>query len=159
MKRDILLSLFVSLLALSVGGVILWWIGQRSRELPADLKVVKLSEEVMPFYENVFADAPLNSQEILLSDPILGIRGKPFLSTFKGIGPHDSLGFRNEATPRVADLVTIGDSQTYGNNVLLSDSWPKVVESSLRERGLRVYDMSTGGWSIPQYLYTLRKSL
>jgi len=67
-------------------------------------------------------------------------------------GGHDAWGFRNETVPDKADIVIIGDSQTYGLNVLAEDSWPSTLEKLL-ERS--VYNLSLGGYGPVQYSYLL----
>lgn len=48
--------------------------------------------------------------------------------------------------PLVADVLTIGDSMTYGTNVLLGSDWPSVLSDRLAPLGAIVYNMSAGGW-------------
>lgn len=127
--------------------------------VPTDLKIVALSKAVPPFYSNIFRSQEIASTDFLINDPITLIRPKPFFPELLGLGPHDVLGFRNRAVPLVADVVTIGDSQTYGNNVVLSENWPSQLEQSLSEKGASVYNIAVGGWSMPQYLELLKKSL
>ncbi|MCR4346775.1 MAG: hypothetical protein NUV55_06195 [Sulfuricaulis sp.] len=68
------------------------------------------------------------------------------------LGPHDLLGFRNMNIPNVADVVTIGDSQTYGNNVGIAENWPSQLERLLKVKRSVVYSMASGGWGAVQYL-------
>lgn len=56
----------------------------------------------------------------------------------------DKKGFRNPNVPRTAEIITLGDSQTYGLGVLPSDAWPRRLESM---SGRRVYGMAVGGFS------------
>jgi lysophospholipase L1-like esterase len=62
------------------------------------------------------------------------------------------LGFRNRAVPNSADIVILGDSQTYGNNAVIEQNWPSVMRSDLNSERATVYNMSVGGWAGPQYL-------
>jgi hypothetical protein len=62
---------------------------------------------------------------------------------------HDANGFRNDAVPTQADVVTIGDSFTYGWSVSSEQSWPRVLENITR---CRVYNMGFGGYGPIQYL-------
>ena len=68
------------------------------------------------------------------------------------MGPNDVLGFRNAAVPAVADIVTIGDSMTYGNNAVMLKNWPSWMQAHLPRENVSVYNMSTGGWAAVQYL-------
>ena len=62
------------------------------------------------------------------------------------------LGFRNAAVPVAADIVTIGDSMTYGNNAVMEENWPAWMLAALQREDVKVYNMSTGGWAAVQYL-------
>jgi lysophospholipase L1-like esterase len=66
------------------------------------------------------------------------------------------LGFRNRAVPNVADIVVIGDSQTYGNNAWLEENWPSHMRNALGRKLPLVYNMSVGGWGAVQYLNMLK---
>ena len=61
---------------------------------------------------------------------------------------HDVRGFRNAASPEAADVVAIGDSQTWGINVRQEETWPSVLS---RIGKVSVYSMSLGGWGPLQY--------
>lgn len=82
-----------------------------------------------------------NTQE-LLNDEILGKRTPP-----SAVG-HDSRGWRNETALEQADIVTIGDSQTWGVNVILSETYPSVL-SQLTDYS--VYNMAQGSYGAVQY--------
>ncbi|MEK7583063.1 MAG: SGNH/GDSL hydrolase family protein [Patescibacteria group bacterium] len=87
--------------------------------------------------------------EKFISDPILERRG----STAFG---HDKNGFRNSSIYSVASIVAIGDSQTYGDNAKMEESWPHVL-SQLSSK--IVYQMAFGGYGPPQYSYLFDKAL
>jgi hypothetical protein len=55
---------------------------------------------------------------------------------------HDSKGFRNLESPTKAQIVALGDSQTYGEGVAAKDAWPRRLESMI---GKTVYNMAYGG--------------
>ena len=55
---------------------------------------------------------------------------------------HDAWGFRNRTVPSKADIVALGDSQTYGTSSLARHAWPKLLGKSV---GKEVYNMSIGG--------------
>jgi lysophospholipase L1-like esterase len=80
----------------------------------------------------------------LLDDPVLGHRVEPLQ------GGHDALGFRNAGVPAQADIVALGDSQTYGVSAPRDESWPAQLG---RLTGSTVYNMALGGYSPPDYLY------
>lgn len=82
----------------------------------------------------------------LVTDPLLGHAVEP------GSGAHDAWGFRNRRVPPHADIVTIGDSQTYGVSAPAKESWPAVLGEL---SGLEVYNLSLGGYGPVQYLHLL----
>jgi len=68
---------------------------------------------------------------------------------------HDEWGFRNmRGVPEKADIVTIGDSQTYGDGAPARWSWPSQLA---KLSGKAVYNLSLGGYGPAQYLYLLRE--
>jgi len=83
---------------------------------------------------------------ITVFDPVLTHRALPFS------GGHDAWGFRNRCVPEAADIVAIGDSQTYGAQAVFQESWPAWLE---RMSGERVYNLALGGYGPLQYLYLL----
>jgi hypothetical protein len=84
----------------------------------------------------------------MVKDPVLGRTPSP--STRGGF---DSLGFRNRTVPKTADIVAIGDSQTYGNAATMDNSWPYTLGRML---GRPVYNMGLGGYGPNQYLELLK---
>ena len=54
---------------------------------------------------------------------------------------HDRKGFRNPKVPTRAQIVALGDSQTYGTGVAARDAWPRQLESMT---GKTVYSMAYG---------------
>ncbi|RMG42066.1 MAG: SGNH/GDSL hydrolase family protein, partial [Candidatus Dadabacteria bacterium] len=156
MKREYIIIIGATLISLAVSIIILRAIEPRLFKLPADMQVVKLDRKIPPFYENVFRASDLKAKNFQLNDPVTVVRNKPLFPELPGLGPHDLLGFRNRYIPNHADVVTIGDSQTYGNNALMIESWPAVLEKNLAGRHAKVYSMAAGGWAAPQYLSMLR---
>jgi hypothetical protein len=63
---------------------------------------------------------------------------------------HDRWGYRNRHVPDSVDVVTLGDSQTYGNGALASASWPAWLE---RETGLTVYNLGLAGYGPLDYRF------
>lgn len=78
----------------------------------------------------------------LARDQVLGFRIEP------NSGGHDAWGFRNPVVPPRADIVTIGDSFTYGSMVRAADSWPAVLGAL---SGRTVYNLGTPGYGPLQY--------
>jgi len=94
----------------------------------------------------------LNPSDFLIvrpvRDSILGQRLDPYASG------HDAWGFRNPEVPDSADVVTIGDSQTYGVGLPRGSSWPAQLAERL---GRRVYNASLPSYSPVQYHELLRR--
>lgn len=92
----------------------------------------------------------LNSADYLstttVKDNVLGITIAP------GSAGFDEWGFRNKHVPTTADVVTIGDSHTFGNTAAMNDSWPSVLA---RETGLEVYNLGLGGYGPNQYYHLM----
>ena len=81
-------------------------------------------------------------------DSVLGRRLEP------GSAGHDEWGFRNREVPPRGDVVTIGDSQTYGVGVPRPHTWPaQLAELTGRE----VYNASLPAYSPIQYHELLRR--
>lgn len=114
-----------------------------------DLQLVQVSKEIPPFFENVFRPEDYASREFILQDPYVK-RARPLFPDQFVMGPHDILGFRNRAVPNQADIVTIGDSQTYGNNALLAGNWPNQMRAALEDK-VTVYNMAVGAWGAAEY--------
>jgi hypothetical protein len=56
---------------------------------------------------------------------------------------HDRNGFRNPEVPAAAQIVALGDSQTYGIGVRAGDAWPRQLEALT---GTTIYSMAYGGY-------------
>jgi hypothetical protein len=82
-----------------------------------------------------------------IDDSILGHRIDPSMSSF------DAWGFRNPSVPASADIVAIGDSQTYGVSVTSRNAWPAQLA---RLTGKTVYNLALGGYGPVQYLHLLK---
>ncbi len=85
-------------------------------------------------------------QPKLIKNEILGTTIKPYS------GGHDAWGYRNKFIPTTADIVAIGDSQTYGISATANDSWPAILQ---KITGKSVYNLSLGGYNPIQYSYLL----
>jgi lysophospholipase L1-like esterase len=160
MKKEWLLMLASTLMTVLVALALIRWLAPELLGMPKDLRLVRVSEEVPPFFDNVFRAEDYKSPDFIINDPVSIARAKPLFEDRFNMGPNDVLGFRNRAVPNVADIVTIGDSQTYGNNALLDENWPSRLRELVRPRETPiVYNMSCGAWSGPQYLEILRHAI
>lgn len=65
---------------------------------------------------------------------------------------HDAWGFRNLELPEQADIIAIGDSQTYGVSAMASQSWPAWLTTL---SGEPVYNLGLGGYGLLDYLWLL----
>jgi hypothetical protein len=83
----------------------------------------------------------------MVRDPVLGRTPSTVAK-----GGFDALGFRNRSVPVTADIIAIGDSQTYGNAATMDDSWPYALGRMLSRP---VYNMALGGYGPNQYLELL----
>lgn len=169
MKREWLLltgSVVVSAV-LAVGLVRLLAPDLLEEPVPVDRRVVHLSEARPPFFDGVFdpgEQAEGEDRTNLVNDPLTGHRRRTLvpensLSLADRNAPIDLLGFRNRAVPVVADVVTIGDSQTLGENATLDQDWPSALRARLGAKSPVVYNMSMAGWGAVQYLYIFDKAL
>lgn len=98
--------------------------------------VLDLLAMVSPRVDVVLA-SPFPPYPHTVPDPRLGHRPNP---EYPG---HDAWGFRNPGHPGSAEIVALGDSQTYGSGVAADAAWPRRLES-LTGRG--VYSMAYGGY-------------
>jgi lysophospholipase L1-like esterase len=80
--------------------------------------------------------------------PVLGQMIKP------GDNGHDPLGFRNPVFPKQADIVAIGDSNTYGVNARSHQSWPGHLQQIL---GRTTYNAGLGGFGPLHHLHAARE--
>jgi lysophospholipase L1-like esterase len=83
-------------------------------------------------------------------DPILDYRVAPHSAG------HDARGHRNAASLERADVVALGDSQTWGINASINESWPAQLAT---QTGLRVYNMGRGGYGMVEYRHQLDEAL
>lgn len=159
MKKNWLLLTASIAITLSVALGIIRWLAPQLLGMSPDLQLVQIDKKVPPFFENMFRVEDFKSQEFLIKDPITSVRNKPLFPDIGGLGPHDLLGFRNRAIPHSANIVIVGDSQTYGNNAVIEHNWPGFMLSRIKSTGATVYNMSVGGWAAPQYLNMLGKAM
>lgn len=159
MVRNWLLMAVITLATLFAGLGIIRWYAPQLLGIPVDLQMVRVSTEIVPFFDGVFRQEDYDDSRFkIISDPFLH-RALPLYDDMETMGPHDILGFRNRQIPNVADIITIGDSQTYGNNVLLEQSWPGQLKTALGCKSPVLYNMSVGGWGAVEYLEIFNKAV
>lgn len=164
MRREawlrVLVPVSAGLLTVAIGLILIRWLapGLIGSKAPVDLRLVQADDRVTPFFESALRASDIASAEFLLNDPHTRVRPRPLLAPRMTFGPHDLLGMRNDSVPVWTDVLAIGDSQTYGNNVPLAGTWPAAMRRALAEPSTRVYQMATGGWAAPQYLYMARRA-
>lgn len=159
MKKEWLLLLASSLATVVVALGAVSWLAPHLLGLPTDLELVQVDERIPPFFDGVFRDGDLATGEFILKDPVTRVRARPLFPENEVMGPHDLLGFRNRRVPNVADIVVLGDSQTYGNNVPLEQNWPHQMQAQLAHKRASVYSMAVGGWGAVQYLDMFAKAV
>jgi lysophospholipase L1-like esterase len=157
-KTSIAIIVASGLSALLVLGIIRL-IAPQLLGVPIDLKMVQASEEVVPFFDGVFRLEDYQSATTYIKDPYLHQRRKPLQPDIGTFGPTDILGFRNGAIPARADIVAIGDSQTFGNNAQLGENWPNLLVKNLAAKQPSIYNMSTAGWGAIEYYEIFSKAL
>jgi lysophospholipase L1-like esterase len=164
-RREWLLLAGTAVLTLAAALGLLRWLAPGLLGIRPQLEVVQVSREVAPFFETVLPVAQLRSTDFHIDDPYTGTRHHPQIPEVnlatKGVdwGPEDLLGFRNRAVPIVADVVTVGDSQTFGSNATMDFNWPSLLARRIGGgKAPVVYNMSSGGWGAPQYLDMFNKS-
>jgi hypothetical protein len=89
-------------------------------------------------------------EDKLIHDPVLGLKLAPYT-----LG-HDANGFRNDSVPQHADVVVLGDSQTWGVNAERQDAWPQQFS---KISGRAAYNMGMGGFGPVQYKALLPQAL
>lgn len=159
MKKEWVLLVATTVATLIIALLVIRWLAPGLLGIPVDLQMVRVEKKLPPFFEGVFREEDQKSDLFILKDPISNIRAHPLIYEQGIIGPHDILGFRNRSVPNIADLITIGDSQTYGVNVPLDFNWPSTTRKILRDKLLTLYNMSVGGWSALQYYYIFKHAL
>lgn len=108
-----------------------------------------IAEGALRFIERIqLGDRAIEDK--LIKDPVLGLRLAPYVQG------HDANGFRNDAVPQHADIVSLGDSQTWGVNVTRQNSWPQQLS---KISGRSVYNMGLGGFGPVQYQVLIAQAL
>ncbi len=158
MKKDWWLAVGITVLTVTLALGLIRLFAPQLLGGTRDLQLVRASKEIPPFFENVFRREDYESQEFIIQDPYVK-RAKPLFPEVPPMGPHDILGFRNRAIPNIADIVIIGDSQTYGNNAILAENWPRQLQAMLSSKQSVMYTMAVGGWSATEYLAMFNRAL
>lgn len=159
MKKEFTLALASTTVTLLVALGLIRWLAPGLIGIAPDLQLVQVTKKVPPFYENVFRSEDRNSPKFILNDPYTVTRLKPLFPDEVLMGPNDILGFRNRSVPNIADIITIGDSQTYGNNATLELAWPIRMGRYIPGRPPVIYNMSAASWGGPHYLEIFEKAL
>lgn len=152
MKKEWLLLVSTVVVTAVIALGIVRWLAPGLLGISTDLQVVQVAKEVPPFFENIFRQEDFQAKEYLINDPITKVRAKPLFPVVSGMGPNDLLGFRNKGIPNKADIVVIGDSQTYGNDVPFEQNWPNQMKPFFTPKKAAIYSMAVGGWGGVQYL-------
>jgi lysophospholipase L1-like esterase len=161
MNRKWLLPIVSSSIAVLLGIGLLRLLAPGLLGAPAPIEIVQVEEKVVPFYENVFREERCHNRtgEVsFVKVPYLYQRMCPFADDLGKLGPTDLLGFRNRSVPAVADIITIGDSQTHGSNANVENNWPSQLARMLDRKRPVLYNMSVGGWGALEYLEIFRKA-
>ncbi|MBF0215087.1 MAG: SGNH/GDSL hydrolase family protein [Magnetococcales bacterium] len=159
MKREWLLAIGITLLTLALSLGMIRWMAPTLLGVPMDMQLVQTDTRAIPFFDALLPAGPPPDNAFILPDPVTRVRNHPLLPEGETLGPHDLLGFRNQTIPRMADVIVIGDSQTYGNNAPLARNWPSQMQEQLSGRTATLYSMAVGGWCGVQYLEMFRKAL
>lgn len=89
-------------------------------------------------------------EALYIPDPRLGHRPNP------AYADHDVHGWRNADVLLQADIVALGDSQTYGLNVDKRSAWPQRLSDML---GKSVYQIAFGGYGPAHYAQLIEDAL
>jgi len=98
------------------------------------LFVIEIGLRILP---QAWTGITLSPIPAAVEDEVLGWRPNPQHPD------HDRKGFRNAFVPEEADVVAIGDSQTYGEGVAADQAWPQQLQVLGRTT---VYNMGFGGY-------------
>jgi len=158
MKKEWLLTISITTVTILISLVLIRLLAPHLLGGSQDLQLVRVSKEVPPFFDNVFRKDDYQSQNFILQDPHIK-RAKPLLQEQENFGPHDILGFRNRTIHNIVDIVVIGDSQTYGNNVQYENNWPNLMNKSFTRNKPVTYSMAVGGWGAAEYLAVFYKAV
>lgn len=86
----------------------------------------------------------------VIVDEKIGVRPNPMHPE------HDQKGWRNKSVPSEVSIVCMGDSQTYGHGVTLTQSWPQQLEKLSEEK---TYNMAYGGYGPAHRLLLLEEAI
>lgn len=162
MRKELALAIGTTLATLLLALLVLrWWMPQLFGG-PVDLRLVASDERHVPYFQMILQQERIGTHGFSVPDPDTVLRGIPLVPPDGGTGPHDLLGFRNPGVPLAADIIALGDSQTYGLGTTMAETWPRRLQTLLAEGRAgdpEVYAMGLGGWALPQYLQMARHAL
>ena len=152
MKKEWILTVLVTSISVVVALGLIRWLAPGLLGYATDQQLVRVSKEIPSFYENIFRPEDIESEDFILNDPYIFARAKPLYPDILLMGPNDILGFRNRYVPNSAEIVVIGDSQTYGNNAALEFNWPSHLQKALfKTQSGQIYNISVGAWGAINY--------
>ncbi len=108
---------------------------------------LQLLTRVSPSIDRLLSNKKIRPE---IPDDVLGFRPNP------AFPDHDKNGFRNNLIPPTADIVAIGDSQTYGTGVKRHQAWPQQLQSL---SGQTVYNMSFGGYGPVEAMVLMKEAM
>jgi hypothetical protein len=123
-----------------VAGLTSWLGGLRTQLIVLTLSLLACEAVLQVLAAFTPVGALLGKQQappVIVADDRLRIRGNPRHPD------HDGRGYRNARALASADIVVLGDSQTYGTSVARDEAWPMVLA---RRTGLTIYSMAFGGY-------------
>jgi lysophospholipase L1-like esterase len=112
--------------------------------------VVEVALQLLCLSPRIEAVVTGHGPEPLVPDARLGLHGNA------DYPDHDEWGYRNAERPERADVVALGDSQTYGTGVKRDEAWPAALQ---RRLGTRVYSMATPNFGTAHYWLELDRAL
>lgn len=111
---------------------------------------LRIAAVFLPSVRTAFSVPVVRTEYVTrMRDPHLQLRPSPEHPE------HDFRGFRNIGVIQRAEIVAIGDSQTYGRGAALEASWPHQLEM---KTGQTVYNMAWGGWGPVEYAFILEEA-
>ena len=111
-----------------------------------------ISLVIIEFCLRAFTIFPIHGRKSNnITHPVLGYTLDP-----SKLSDADSSGFRNPVAGGQHEIVAIGDSHTYGNNVEWKDAWPYQLGRALNKS---IYNYGIGGYGIYHYPYLASQAI
>lgn len=139
--QAVLMALGVCILAMGLIPVG-HWSGKIVLTVSSVLVTLMLIEGMLMLLNSANVSVTYPDVRELMDDPELGKRTPP------DAPGHDARGWRNPQALEQADIVTIGDSQTWGVNASLNETYPSILAELT---GQTVYSMAQGSYGAVQY--------